>query len=167
MARKKQRKKSDQQMVLNITSMMDMFTIILVFLLKSYSTEAETKIDPSDKIQLPETVSTQTLTVEAPGIIVTKEEILVGNEIVATIKNWVVQEKDPNNPYILPTLKTELDKVVERQKFIAKNNADIDFEGIIIVQADRDMPSTLLTQVMFTVGQAEFSKIKLAAYGKD
>ena len=37
---------------LQITSMMDAFTIILVFLLKSYSTEA-IAVQPSEQLQLP------------------------------------------------------------------------------------------------------------------
>ena len=162
MARKK-KKNNNQQMELNITSMMDMFTIILVFLLKSYSTDAETKLDESDRLTLPVTISMQSLDVEAPSVIVAKDGVYVGTtNKVADLNNWELVDSDPNNPYAIPALMEELEKVAERQQFIADRSA-VKFEGIIIIQADREMPSSLLTKVMFSIGQSGFSKIKLAA----
>lgn len=46
------KKKSSEEMTIQITSMADIFTIILVFLLKSYSTSA-VNITPSNGLKLP------------------------------------------------------------------------------------------------------------------
>lgn len=168
MARKKVRKRAAQDMELNITSMMDMFTIILVFLLKSYSTDAETKIDQSPSIQLPTTVASMILEENAPSVIITKHAILVnGSKTVAAVKNWHVEGLDPAQPYLIPGLLKALSKIAERQKFIAAHNPGMEFKGLIVVQADRHMPADLLTKVMYTVGQAEYAKIKLAAISKN
>lgn len=165
MGRKKQRKKNSQEMELNITSMMDMFTIILVFLLKSYSTDAETKLTPTDEIRLPTTIASSILEEDAPSVVITRNAILVNGKVeVAQIVNWDTETGE--SFYIIPGLLAELTKIADRQKYVAKYNTSVNFDGLIVVQADRDMPGLLLTKVMATIGQAEFSKIKLAAISK-
>ena len=154
-------------MELNITSMMDMFTIILVFLLKSYSTEAEAKIDQSPEIQLPTTIASMTLDENAPSVIVTKSAVIVnGKKTVASIRDWQVDGLDPAQPYLIPGLRDELSTIAERQKYIAAHNPGMTFDGLIVIQADQSMPADLLTKIMYTVGQAEYAKIKLAAISK-
>ncbi|MEL6347959.1 MAG: biopolymer transporter ExbD, partial [Myxococcota bacterium] len=60
---------------LNINSMMDMMTIILVFLLKSYST-SDVSIAPSDDLQLP-TSSAKKAPELAVNMVVTKNQLVV------------------------------------------------------------------------------------------
>ena len=50
-ARQARRRRNPEDVKLNITSMMDMFTIILVFLLKNFSTEGN--LTPADNLTLP------------------------------------------------------------------------------------------------------------------
>jgi len=78
---------------LNITSMMDMFTIILIFLLFSFSNEVVTmKID--EDIALPH--SSAKLDFEDNiRIVVSKDSIWLGDEVIGQIKDDAVVGLDP------------------------------------------------------------------------
>jgi len=67
---------------LNITAMMDMMTIILVFLLKSLSTTAA--LPQSDDLKLPKSVLDTQPDSEPEGllVIVSKSQIIVGESVV-------------------------------------------------------------------------------------
>jgi biopolymer transport protein ExbD len=76
---------------LNITSMMDMMTIILVFLLKSYSTQ-DISVAPSEDLELP--VSTVKKAPEvAVNVVVSKKNVVVDGVPVLNLEhvpdeNW-------------------------------------------------------------------------------
>jgi biopolymer transport protein ExbD len=74
MALKKARRREDAA-GLNITSMMDMMTIILVFLLKSYSTQ-DISVAPSEDLELP-TFIVQKAPEMVVSVVVSKSKIVV------------------------------------------------------------------------------------------
>ena len=77
---------------LNITSMMDMMTIILVFLLKSYSTQ-DISVAPSEDLELP--VSTVKKNPEmAVNLVVSKKNIVVDGVPVLSLE----KVDDEDNP---------------------------------------------------------------------
>ena len=61
---------------------------------------------------------------------------------------------------MIDPLYDSLTEAVDHQKKVQKYNKQSKFEGIITVIADRHVPFGLLTKVMYTAGQAEFSKFK-------
>ena len=65
----------DKKVSLNLTSMIDMFTILVVFLLKSYSAEGQI-VTVSDALTLPESRSDQRIELNLE-IIVTNDAIIV------------------------------------------------------------------------------------------
>jgi biopolymer transport protein ExbD len=64
--RRKIRAKRPSLFVLNITSMLDMFTILIIFLLKSYSAEGIILTIPAD-LYLP---NSTTQSAPAPGLVI-------------------------------------------------------------------------------------------------
>jgi len=164
----KKDRRPPQEMHLNITSLIDVLTILLVFLLKSYSTEPEGNITMSDVIELPTTVSQQRVEEQSTSITITKNAILLDNKKeVATIgADWQVSDPDADNPFRIQALIDSLNEVAEQQEFIAQNNPNFRFQGELLIQADRDMPSRVLAAVLFSVGQAGFDKIRLIAIDK-
>jgi biopolymer transport protein ExbD len=154
---------------LNITAMLDIMTIILVFLLKSLG-ESSAAIPQSDDLRLPASfITTQP---HQEGIIVTisKSQILVGeNKILAlpgresTAQTGVgaaFKRGGPNDLYIVPlgnalqsARKTDI--AIRRAKGLDPSSS----EAIII--ADRSTPYRLLIEVLFTLGQSEFGKYHL------
>lgn len=149
---------------LNITAMMDMMTIILVYLLKSYST-APDNIQPSDDLKL--AVSTTRIKPEdAVPVAITKKGIMVNDKTVVVVQNGKVpaqfKEGQKENAYLISPLLQAMKNEAEKQKTIARYNKSKDFKGMVMVIGDRMVPYRLLTEVLYTVGQAEFGQYKFA-----
>jgi biopolymer transport protein ExbD len=153
---------------IQITSMVDMFVILLVFLLKSYST-SPVNIPPSDKLTLPVSTSTKDpvdvlkLVVNKDGIFVDEKQILKFDE-----KGEVaVTDLDANDTNFIRSLYTELDQQATKSRDIAKVNETLEFDGKVLMQADRGMPYALLRKVMYTSMLAGYSDVKIAVMMKE
>ena len=172
MAVKKTRKQDDAD--LNINSMMDMMTIILVFLLKSYST-SDVSIAASDDLQLP-TSSAQKAPELAVNLVVTRNQIVVDG---VPVLNLTVKPDEDNPGIEMPAVPDDekrgqsitklYDRLVEKAqtaKEMAERSAndDFDFKGRILLQVDRQMPFSVLREVMYTAGQAQFGEFKFVVY---
>lgn len=140
---------------LNLTSMMDMMTIILLFLLKTYSTTGMI-ITPSKDLTLPTSLSK-----EAPrkdlNVSITRENILVGDQLIVPIS-----DVDPNSAIIEP-----LYAVLKEKSETAKEDEEkygIPFNHEVIIQGDENTPFDLLVKVLYTCGKTEYYKLRLLTY---
>lgn len=147
---------------IQITSMVDMFVILLVFLLKSYST-SPTQISPDKSLSLPVSTSTKT-PVDALKMVISKVGIFVDDKKVIDLNQGAVDVKDvdASDTNFIRALYTELDKQAEKSKSIASKNETVEFDGKVIVQADRDLPYELLRKIMYTSMMAGYSDVKIA-----
>ena len=143
---------------LNLTSMMDMFTIILVFLLKTYSTEGML-LQPSDHLTLPSSSIEKSAEV-ALDLVVSKESISVNHEEVESMTNALNQEG-----LIIENLLTKL-KVYAREAKRMEVQYGSKFSGKVTIQGDKETPYKLLVKVMATCGQAEYPNMRLVVYRK-
>ncbi len=151
---------------LNITAMMDMMTIILVFLLKSMS-QSSASLPQSKDLQMPKSVLTTEAAEEGVPIIISKSKILVEDEAVVDVPadaTHGVEAKykrgGPNDLYITKlgqTVKAWRD--TDRQIRQAQGKDASGSEAIVI--ADAGTPYRLLVEVLFTLGQNEFNKFHL------
>ena len=93
---------------LNITSMTDMFTILLVFLLQSYSS-ADVQIIPDKGQDLPLS-SSEANPVRAVEVSITRTELKVADRVIASIQNddFVKSDVDSNDSNFIPVLFKEL-----------------------------------------------------------
>ncbi|HHL40023.1 MAG TPA: hypothetical protein ENJ37_05915 [Deltaproteobacteria bacterium] len=153
---------------LTLTSMMDMFTIILLFLLKSYSAEGEIyTMHPS--LTLPVSISTEKPRLKLL-IQLTSKHILIEGEPVVTVaealRDFKPKTDDPEHLLIRPLL-AALDRNTEKVEFIARTNPDVKFTGEVMIQGDRSIPFALLEKVMYTCGQAGYYDISLAVLTRE
>lgn len=142
---------------LNITSMTDMFTIMLVFLLQTFAT-ADVQIEPKDGMRLPSSNSNLN-PVEGVRLIVTQNDLLIGEQKIASLKDKKFDNHDIDgaDPNFLPILFNELDK-------LAKNSTDEHIkEGRILLQADASLPYDTLRKVLYTASMAGFPQLKMVA----
>lgn len=141
--------------LLNITSMTDMFTIMLVFLLQTYTT-SEVAIEPAKGMRLPQSTSTSN-PVEGARVSLSKDELKVGDMAIAALKNSQFDNKDLDNkdPNFIPHLFTELDKLA---KDTEKKHLK---EGHLLLQADADLPYDTLRKVLYTASMAGFPQLKM------
>jgi len=159
---------------LNITSMMDMMTIILVFLLKSYSTQ-DISVAPSEDLELP--VSTVKKNPEmAVNLIVSKKNIVVDGVPVLSLEKVDDEDnpgqkkiqvpEDQRNGQLIDALLDELSKKADTAKNIGQQSGSDEhaFKGRLLIQCDKKLPFEVLRQVMYTAGQAQFSEFKFIVY---
>ena len=155
------RRKHSLDAKLQITSLMDIMTIILVFLLKSYSTD-DIQIAPSDDLRLP-TSSAQQSPELAVNAVVSQAGILVDGVKVVDVAGGVVDESYKRGTLISPLFDILKEKADEA-KAIAETRATINFSGRILLQCDRNIPFSLVREVMYTAGQAQFAEFKFVVY---
>ena len=144
---------------LQLTSMMDMFTIILVFLLKIYSTQGQL-VNPSQDLTLP-----VSLTEQAPelglDITVSQEYILVNGRQIESTKNIM-----DNSIFIIPRLMEEL-LLYAREAEKMQEVYGVPFSGKVTIQGDKRLPYTVLMKVMATCGQSRFPNMRLVVYQEE
>ena len=147
-------KKHNTQMqgTLNMNSMMDMMTIILLFLLKSYSTTGALATQ-SESLKLPESART-TKPKKELNVAVAKDVILVNEQPV-------LQTADvPPNEVLIPQLGQKLQEYAQSQKDL-EIEVGKEFTHEVIIQGDESITYELLFRVMYTCGQSEFNKMRL------
>jgi biopolymer transport protein TolR len=138
-----------------MTSMMDILTVLLLFLLKSFVVEAEV-ITPAAGVELPESISRQTPT-ETVVIAITDGRVTVGDQVVATV------EAANDSTLLIPALAKHLDHLRKQSEALASRRGEKEpFAGKITIQGDRDMPFQLLQRVMYTCNQSGYDNISLA-----
>ena len=150
------RERHESTFTLQLTSMIDVFTIILVFLLKSYASSA-VDITPSKVLNLPISTS-QEAPVEALKMMVTKDAIFVDDKEVMKFDRSTVTSKEVALKPLFDALTAQADK----SKQIANKNDSVKFEGKLIMQADQSLNYQFLKKVMYTAALAGYSDLKFA-----
>ncbi len=145
---KKNRRKEEGTLSLN--SMMDMMTIILLFLLKSMSTSGGL-IKPSPFLDLPYSIQEKTPK-KALAILVSTSGVMEDMEVDPRIISDQNELMNPDN-VVLPGL----------EKYLVENKDLRDrigqFRGEITIQCDKNVTYDWLLKVINTCGQAEYVTI--------
>jgi biopolymer transport protein ExbD len=156
---------------LNITAMLDMMTIILVFLLKGMATSSAS-IPQSKDMTLPTSVINTEPAQEGTPVVISKTQILVGDDthpvVLLPSRDSLAQSgidarykrNGPNDLYIVPLANAlqaarQTDKQIRQAKGLDPSSS----EAIVI--ADMTTPYRLLIEVLFTLGQSEYAKYHL------
>lgn len=160
MARKARRNASNgpTETEMNLTALMDVLTIMLVFLLKSYSTSPIVNL--TEDLKPPESSSTIELK-EAITVTITKKDISVDEQPVLLLDGGKVRESDKvkDEPLRLAPLFDALSKKVDYHQMIERRGG-ARFEGYLLVVGDRAIDYELLSSVLYTAGQAQLSNFR-------
>jgi biopolymer transport protein ExbD len=146
---------------LNITPMMDMMTIILVFLLKSFASSTS-NLTFDQNLQVPKS-TTLLKTKLAVSVVVTKKVLLVEGDAIAPINLGKVDptvKRDGENGYYITPLVEILEKHARREKKVA-DLTGTKFEAQLMIVADQTTPYRLLTEVIYSCGQAGYANYRL------
>ena len=150
--RRNERRNRNPSMVdMNLVSLIDVFTILIFFLLSN--TGAVETIASPRAVKLPESMADKQPK-ETVLVVVTGSEILVGPRVVSSVIDAMAADGD-----LIVPLKAELDLVASRQVIRAENMAD---SKRMTIMADKDIPYRLLRKVMFTGARANFSDVSFA-----
>ena len=141
----------------NLISMMDILTVLLLFLLKSYSAGGEVMV-PQPGVKLPE--STAESTPQASLIIsIDGDAIRLGSEKVASVAD-VVASGDAG----IPSLAERLPAPVPTEG--SPEGAESPKVTPVTIQGDRNIEYSLLRKVMFTLSQSGYDNVSLAVLRK-
>ncbi len=142
-------KRNKGRAVLNLVSLMDIFTILVFFLLVN---SGEVQVLPNAKaLSLPESKAEQKPK-ETLVVMVNRNEILVQGRHILDLSQPLPEGT------LLPALQEELQRHAEH----AKASPMEPFEGNITIMGDKDLPYDLLKRVMATCAQSEYPHVSLA-----
>ena len=142
---------------LNVVPMVDMMTILVLFLLQQFSATGEVLYMQKD-IRLPEASHGQAIEV-APVIAISAEHVVVTGQKVADVR-----ELEQDALFAIPPLEERLRDEKKRWDFIHQSDPDRDknWKGDVNIQADVKVPFRLLKRVMFSAAQAGYYSVNFA-----
>ncbi|MGH8175150.1 MAG: ExbD/TolR family protein [Steroidobacter sp.] len=141
---------------LNLVSLMDIFTILVFFLLVN-SAEVQTLENPKD-ISLPESIASNKPR-ETVVVHISHDNVLLQGQPVATIAE--IEALDGN---IIEPLKAALQRQSDR---VLRESAATDIAGReVTILGDRELPYRVLKKIMATCTDADYGKLSLAVIQK-
>ena len=141
---------------LNLVSLMDIFTILVFFLLVN-SSEVEVLPNAED-IQLPESIAEEKAK-ESVVILIGEENILVQGTPIVKVSD-VMRRRGNDIPELRQALLSQNDRVLRKE-------AQDDIAGReVTIMGDKDIPYRLLKKVMATCTDSEYGQISLAVLQK-
>ena len=157
--KKHKRHRHEPKADLSINSLLDVLSIILVFLLKSYSASTVV-LKPSPDLNPPMS-NTRIGAEDSTAVTVTLKDIMIDDKPVVNLDNGKATERDLSHAgMLIEPLFAALQDEVQHQRKIEQRNPKAAFKGIVTIIADRFVPSFVILQVMYTAGLSEFSKFK-------
>lgn len=153
---RKPRKMGDQGGGLNITSMMDMMTIVLVFLLKSLDAEGNL-LTQADNLQLPNSSSQKTIQEVMLTVVVDNSHVLVDNTPV--IETDLVARQD--SLFVTPMVDLLVQKKEEEEK-AAMASGGVTGPFALVVQLDKNIDYDVMYKTMATCGYSGYTNVKFA-----
>ena len=142
---------------LNMNSMMDMMTIILLFLLKSFSTDG-VLVAPSEDLSLPTSERTDRPKKEL-NVAISQDAIIVNDIPIIPLSALLPDEM------MIPELNAKLAEYANQEKQL-ELDVGKEFTHEVIIQGDRAIPFDVLIKVMYTCSQSEFYKMRLLTIKK-
>lgn len=140
----------------NLISMMDILTVLLLFLLKSYSAGGEVMVPPPG-ITLPNS-SAQKLPESSLVIAIDGDDILVGSEKIVSVGEALAGDRKTIEP-----LAASLSAALRQQDEISRRRGEAAAtHRVVTIQGDRNIQFRVLERVMYTAHQAGFETVALA-----
>jgi len=131
---------------LNMVSLMDIFTILVFFLLFSSTEEVQVLPEPRD-MALPESIA-EAAARETLLITVSAEELRLDGEFVVRVEDVLARDEQ-----LIPELALA---------FTDRVTSDSGAGSEVTIMGERTLPYVLLRRIMSTAGAAEFERIALA-----
>src|SRR5512145_417754 len=141
---------------LNVVPMVDMMTMLVIFLLNQFSSTGEVLYMQKD-IKLPDAKHGQMIEI-APVVAVSANQIVVTGQKVAD-----VADLDRDSGYLnIPALEERLRDEKKRWEFIHQSDG-AKWDGIVNIQADTKVPFRIVKRVMYSCGVAGYFNLNFAA----
>lgn len=147
----RQHKRSSGRSKLSLVSLMDIFTILVFFLMLNASDVQVLQVN--DQVQLPNSIA-DTPAKETLLLMVTKNQILLQGKLIAKTDELINQQSDT-----LESLITELNYQSSRKASLSE---EAKMSQAITIMGDSSIPYTVLKRLMQSCAQAGYTNISLA-----
>lgn len=145
-----------------ITSLIDFFSIVVIYLMKSYSSEGSI-LTNSDNLTLPNSDSTKHPTEIHVQIAATTDMILVDNNPVVPTPDVIKQSTDA-----IPQLEKSLTAKIAQERELEKTGAMQTEEiGTATIQIDKNVAFDVLYKIMNSCAGAGYSKMNFAVMERE
>jgi biopolymer transport protein ExbD len=141
---------------LNLTSLMDVFTILVFFLLVNSSTSEV--LTPPKQITLPDSI-VETKPKETVVILVSDETVMVQGEVVVTVEAIANSKQDA-----IVEISNKLESV--KQNVIGVSTKTVAKSREVTILSHKKVPFKVLRKVMSSCTYAGYEKISLAVIQK-
>jgi biopolymer transport protein ExbD len=140
---------------LNLVAYIDMMTMLVIFLLMSFSATGEVLFIQKN-IVLPDAQNWSELE-RAPAIAISRDVVTLEGKQIATMDE--LMQDSANADFKIPELFDQLTTTKNNYKLLHPNE---EFNGIAIIQADKAVEFKALRKVMFTAQVAGYNNVNFA-----
>jgi biopolymer transport protein ExbD len=144
-----------------LTPLVDMFVILLIFLLLSYSTGGHLMY-MARNVLMPESVSREQLEPAVEIAVATDRIYVDGEVIIDDLTEWYTAKK-----LLMPVLYENLKLKALKFKKMEEEVPLFHFAGKVTIQADKALPFHVLKKVLYTADRADFPRISLAVFQRE
>jgi len=144
-----------------ITPLVDMFVIIVLFLIANFSATGEVLMMTKD-ISLPEAVNVKEIEM-APVVMVSNEQVIVSGNVIGRVED-LSRDEYLNIPALEEKLR-EMKKQFEDLHAMAKDQEGA-FKGDVNIQANKEVPFRVIKRVLFSCATAGYTNINFAVLTK-
>jgi biopolymer transport protein TolR len=154
--RMERRHKKTNSATLSLVSLMDIFTILVFFLL--FNSSGDHQLPSSKSIQLPESIAEE-IPKDSLIIMVSETDIIVQGTKVADVETLM-----STDARVIDNLKANLLQHASQMWDQESVNSDEGTE--ITILADKEVPYSVLKRIMQTLSETPFKKVSLAVSKK-
>jgi biopolymer transport protein ExbD len=165
---KLRRRPEPEHFGLNIYPMMDMLTILLVYMMAIFATSSAAAVQESSELRIPYSTS-QVEVSEALGIQISRSSVAVDGKPVLELRNGIVDpslKQGGSSGFLITPLYKTLSAIRDRKKRTAQKFANQPFVGDVQIIADKRTPYRTLSEVIYTLGQTEFKNLRFVVNKK-
>jgi biopolymer transport protein ExbD len=162
-SRKRQGKKNGV-FEIDITSLLDILVILLVFLLKNYNSSGANINIPKD-IKVPNSIS-DTVNTAGVNIQVSRDKIWVDDKVIFTNTTDSQKAFDQKGKRIIALFNELVAKKEEVESLSKQVEGAKEFQGIANLIVDKNLKYSFVKKIMYTCAEAGFRKYKFVVLGE-
>lgn len=167
--RAKLRRRGEQEHFgLNIYPMMDMLTILLVYMMAIFATSSAAAVQESQELRIPYSTSKVELD-DALPVQISRSEVVVDGKSVLELRNGIVDpslKQGGSSGFLITPLYKSLSDIRDRKKRTAARFQNQPFVGNVQIIADKRTPYRTLSEIIYTLGQTEFNNLRFVVNKK-
>ncbi len=165
---KLRRRPEPEHFGLNIYPMMDMLTILLVYMMAMFATSSVAAVQESSELRIPYSTSKVELS-DALSLQISRSEVVVDGKSVLELRNGIIDpslKQGGSSGFLIIPLYKRLGDIRDRKKRTAQRFTNQPFVGDVQIIADKRTPYRTLSEVIYTLGQTEFKNLRFVVSKK-